>query len=274
MEYTDIFSSQRDLSFYPSQINNPIRLNTAQVEFFNRSGYLHPLPVLAPDELAKHRHLFTCMLEADAPGNGYGINGYFRTYGGVYDLVTHPILVDYAQDLLGQNIIYWGAHYICKLPGNKQIITWHQDGPLWPFTPSKCITIWLALDDSTVENSCMQVISGSHLDGGLEHIDNKDEPLDLNGYKIPDKLINAPPTAIELAAGQASIHSDLLVHGSGPNTSEQRRCGVAISYLPADVRDIGLGWNQAVVLCRGCDISEHWQIIPRPKICGPDLYQY
>jgi non-heme Fe2+,alpha-ketoglutarate-dependent halogenase len=269
MEYKDIFTSDRDLSFYPSHCDQPIRLNAAQIELFNQQGYLHPLPVLAPDELALHRRLFDAMLKSDASGDGYAVNGYFRTYGGVYDLVTHSVLVDYAQDLLGENLVCWGAHYLCKLPGNKKVITWHQDGPLWPFTPPRCITLWLALDDSRVENGCMKGIPGSHLGGGLEHVDSKVDATDLNGNKIPDDRLSGTPVDIELQAGHASVHSDLLVHGSLPNTSDRQRCGVAISYVPTDVRDIGLGWNKAVVLCRGYDSSGHWQAIPRPQPYGP-----
>jgi len=269
MEYEDIFSSERDLSFYPSIFSNPVRLSGEQIDFYNCNGYLQHLPVLAPDELNLHRRLFEAMFATHAQGNGYAINGYFRTYGGVYDLVTHPVIVDYAQDLLGENLVCHGVHYICKLPGNEKMLNWHQDGSLWPFTPAKSMTLWLALDDSDVENGCMKVLPGSHLRGGIEHVNNEADSTDVNRYRIPDEQVSGEAVDIKLKAGQASVHSDLLIHGSQPNTSRRRRCGVAISFVPTVVRDIGLGWNKAVVVCRGSDGSGHWNHIARPASFGP-----
>ena len=269
MEYKDIFSSDRDLSFFPADTDAPLRLTIARIDAYNRLGYLFPLPVLNDDELAFHRRLFESMLETHSPDDGFAINGYFRTYGGAYDLVNHPLLLDYAQDLLGEDLICHGAHYICKLPHNDKVLTWHQDGTLWPFTPSRSVTLWVALDDSDVDNGCMKVLPGSHLLGGVEHVDSHVDPTDVNGNKIADELISCEAVDVELKAGEASAHSDLLIHGSRPNESDRRRCGVAVSYVPSDVRDIGLGWNKAVVVCRGSDSSGHWKHIPRPEPLGP-----
>ena len=41
---------------------------------------------------------------------------------------------------------------------------------------------------------------------------------------------------IELEAGEASIHSDLLLHGSDSNSSDRRRCGLTLRYCTPDVR--------------------------------------
>jgi hypothetical protein len=50
------------------------------------------------------------------------------------------------------------------------------------------------------------------------------------------------PVDDELGAGEISIHSDLLVHGSEANRSDRRRCGLTLRYCPAEVR-AELGWN-------------------------------
>jgi len=49
-----------------------------------------------------------------------------------------------------------------------------------------------------------------------------------------------------LTAGQMSIHSDLLLHGSGANESDRRRCGLTLRYCTADVR------AQPVLVRQGC----------------------
>ena len=67
----------------------------------------------------------------------------------------------------------------------------------------------------------------------------------------------------ELRAGQVSMHSDLLLHGSEANDSDRRRCGLTLRYCSADVR-AELGWNEKGVRVRGVDSSGHWHNNPRP----------
>ena len=45
-----------------------------------------------------------------------------------------------------------------------------------------------------------------------------------------------PPVALEMRAGQISLHSDWILHGSEPNRSNRRRCGPAMRCLSSDVR--------------------------------------
>ena len=71
------------------------------------------------------------------------------------------------------------------------------------------------------------------------------------------------PVDVELRAGEISLHSDLLVHGSEPNRSTRRRCGLTLRYSPATVH-AGLGWNAKGVVVAGTDPSGHWANPPRP----------
>ena len=72
------------------------------------------------------------------------------------------------KDLLGENVIGWGSHFFCKMPGDRKRVAWHQDASYWPFTPSKAVTIWLAIHRyQTVENAARADIPRSHLLGHL-----------------------------------------------------------------------------------------------------------
>jgi ectoine hydroxylase-related dioxygenase (phytanoyl-CoA dioxygenase family) len=68
----------------------------------------------------------------------------------------------------------------------------------------------------------------------------------------------------ELHAGQVSVHSDLLLHGSEANTSTRRRCGLTLRYCSADVR-AAMRWNEKGVFVQGQDRTGHWWNNPRPK---------
>ena len=58
------------------------------------------------------------------------------------------------------------------------------------------------------------------------------------------------PVDEELKAGEISMHSDLLLHGSEANESDRRRCGLTLRYCAADVR-ADLGWNAKGVIVSG-----------------------
>ena len=67
-----------------------------------------------------------------------------------------------------------------------------------------------------------------------------------------------------LNAGEVSIHSDLLLHGSNANGSDRRRCGLTLRYAPTFVR-AGQGWNSKGVLVNGKDSDDHWGNPKRPS---------
>jgi hypothetical protein len=61
-----------------------------------------------------------------------------------------------------------------------------------------------------------------------------------------------------------SLHADMLAHGSTPNTSSRRRCGLTVRFCPPTVRALDPGWRTQAVLCRGEDPTGNWRHNPRP----------
>ena len=53
---------------------------------------------------------------------------------------------------------------LAKQPGRADaVFGWHQDQAYWIDTDDRrTATCWLAVDDSTIENGCMQFLPGSH----------------------------------------------------------------------------------------------------------------
>lgn len=255
----------RALRFHPCTNTTPQTLTVAQIEFFNQHGYLKDLPLFSAAEIAEQRRYFDELLARTlaAGGDSYSISTAHLRYGPVYDLLTHPRLVAIVKDLLGENVIGWGSHYFCKLPGDGKRVSWHQDASYWPLTPSKTVTVWLALDDADVENACMRYLPGSHHFGHLTwQLSEADESNVLN-QTIPDIERFGASVNVELRAGTAALHSDLLLHGSEANHSTRRRCGLTLRYCAADVR-AHMGWNQKGVVVSGVDASGHWANPPRP----------
>jgi len=256
---------QRDLRFHPCTAAAPRRFTNDQIAAFNRDGYLKPLCIFDREEIAAIRSYFDDLLARTlaAGGNSYSISTAHLRYGRVYDLLTHPLIVAYVKDLLGEDVVGWGTHFFCKLPRDGKRVSWHQDASYWPLTPSKTVTVWLAIDDASVENACMRYIPGTHLLGHLTFAMREDDETNVLNQTVEGVERFGEPVEVELQAGQASVHSDLLLHGSEPNESDRRRCGLTLRYCPADVR-AGLGWNAKGVIVSGRDPSGHWANPPRP----------
>ncbi|MEZ4713964.1 MAG: phytanoyl-CoA dioxygenase family protein [Caldilineaceae bacterium] len=262
---------QRTLQFYPVANAQPRLLTPQQIQQYNAKGYIFPLDVLTPAEVAHHRAYFEALMaKAAAAGwNSYSINGWQTRCAGIYDLVTHPRVLDYVQDLLGENLVCWATHYFAKMPGDGKRVSWHQDASYWPLTPSKTVTVWLAIDDVDVENGAMQVIPGSHVHGQLdfEEAGAEENSVLSQSVRSPESYGEAP-VAFEMKAGQISLHTDLLLHGSEPNLSNRRRCGLTMRFVSPDVRELK-GWRRNSIIARGSDPSGHWPHNPRPA--GDDI---
>ena len=262
----EIASVQRDVRFFPSSTTVPQELGEADVQRWNDDGYLAPIDVLTPDEAKDYREYFDQLL-ADALAAGrdsYSISSAHLKHGRVWDLLNHPNIVGPMRDLLGQDVIGWGAHFFCKMPGDGKRVDWHQDCSYWPLTPTKAITAWLAIDDADLENGCMEVFAGSHTFGLIDF-----EVSDASSGNVLDQTVRNPEQygrllATPLVAGQMSVHSDLLLHGSLPNNSNRRRCGLTLRYCPADV-EAYLGWNQKGVVVSGAADANRWPGAKRPS---------
>jgi ectoine hydroxylase-related dioxygenase (phytanoyl-CoA dioxygenase family) len=148
------------------------------------------------------------------------------------------------------------------MPRDGKTVSWHQDASYWPLTPSKAVTVWLAIDDADRGNACMKYIPGSHRYG---HLTYKMSETDENNV-LDQTVVNAEgigePVYVELQAGEASIHADLLLHGSDANTSDRRRCGLTLRYTATDVV-AHMGWHEKGVIVSGKAVS-HWSDRPRP----------
>jgi ectoine hydroxylase-related dioxygenase (phytanoyl-CoA dioxygenase family) len=261
----ELDQTQRDLRFHPSTTKNPKTLSLEQLSAFNRDGYLTKIQIFSEEEIVSIRRYFDELLAKTLAegGNSYSISTAHLRYGRVYDILTDRRIVDRIEDLIGEDVIAWGSHFFCKMPGDGKRVSWHQDSSYWPLTPSKAVTAWLAIDDSTVENACMRFIPGTHHLGHLTYkLSESDEANVLNQTVVGADTLGQP-IDVELKSGQISIHSDLLLHGSEANQSSKRRCGLTLRYCPASVR-AELGWNAKGVIVSGRDVSGHWANPPRP----------
>ncbi len=265
LDQTDLAALPRDLRFHPTVNPSPKVLSPDQIEQFNREGYIRGIRIYSDVEITGIRRYFDDLLAKviAAGGDSYSISSAHLKYGKVWDILTNQKITAVIRDLVGENVIGWGSHFFCKMPHDGKQVAWHQDASYWPLSPSKAVTCWLAVDDADVENACMRFVAGSHHHGAMtfrpsdpkEHnvLNQTIENVEQYGHFVDDIL----------KAGEASFHSDLLLHGSEANLSDRRRCGLTLRYAAAEVR-AHLDWNQKGVWVSGGDATGHWVNRPRP----------
>jgi ectoine hydroxylase-related dioxygenase (phytanoyl-CoA dioxygenase family) len=223
-------------------------LSTAEVLQYKASGYLIPPYRLPTGLLQSMREALGDLLKnnpgvrpeklvsahivhrAGAIDNGEGVRGDRR----FFSLANTQEILTMVQQLIGPDVVLWGCHVFCKPQGDGQLTPWHQDGHYWPIRPLATCTVWVALDDSTIENGCLRVIPGSHSAAlTYPHLHEDRTDLVLSDRTDESSFDEARAVNIELQAGQMSIHDVHLIHGAARNTSNKRRAGVALRYMPA-----------------------------------------
>jgi len=151
------------------------------------------------------------------------------------ELASSPHLVAAVEQLIGSNVIAFFSQVFCKPPeigGPKPV---HQDNYYFgPEPVDAMLTVWVALDDATLENGCLLYGDGSHLRGLLPHTAPKDRPFDLQVAPLAMEGIAMTPTPVQ--RGGVSFHHGLTLHQSGRNTSTRPRRAVAIHYLHSNAK--------------------------------------
>ncbi len=261
----------RELKFFAVDNDVPKRLTREQIRQFNEKGYIFPIDIFTAAEVEANRRYFDELMEKArvAGHNSYSINGWQKYCRGIYDLLYDERILDCVEDLLGANLVNTMTHYFSKEAGDDKQVTWHQDASYWPLTPSKTVTVWLAIDDADEENGAMQFVPGSHLHGQIPYEHSTEEERAVLGQSVRDpEKWGDKPVSINLKAGHISIHTDLLLHGSGFNRSQRRRCGLTLRYMPPDVRTSEEEHGQGFI-CRGEDPQGYWVNWPAPE--GEDI---
>lgn len=164
-------------------------------------------------------------------------------------------LLDIVELFLGGDIACFTSHYICKPAHDGRPVLWHQDGAYWNLAPMEALTVWLAVDATTPENGCLQVIPGSHrlpLARPELNVDIDNMLYSEVRAALVDELAREHGVVhIELRPGDVSIHHPHVLHCSDANRSPHRRGGLDIGYMRTSTKISNSGLYLDPVLVRG-----------------------
>jgi ectoine hydroxylase-related dioxygenase (phytanoyl-CoA dioxygenase family) len=143
-----------------------------------------------------------------------------------------------AEQILGPKLENDLEHAISKPPYSGVATPWHQDDAFHRKGSGvpESISIWMPLQDVTLESGCMQYIRGSNLGPLYPHRSPNNDPRihGLETVSIPD-LTNC--VAVPMRAGDAVIHLSRTLHYAGINTSDQPRRAYVLGYSVRARRD-------------------------------------
>jgi phytanoyl-CoA hydroxylase len=146
-------------------------------------------------------------------------------------LSHHPKLLAVVQQLIGGRTPFMFQDMaLVKPPRLGREKPWHQDHAYFDYplgTP--VVGVWIALDEATVENGCMQFLPGRHREGPKIHFQRRD-------WQICDtEMLGAKSVAAPLQPGGLLLFDGLLPHGTPHNSSPKRRRALQYHYTAEDV---------------------------------------
>lgn len=231
-------------------------LDDGRWDDFLRDGFMHLGAVLDPDQVLALRD------RADALALGTVTNDQVlmqRDTGGAYDdlpdvvtdfgegtlryrkiqgletddlfreLVVHPLCREICAQMYGAHapVSIFRAMIMNKPAGQGTTLPWHQDGgDVWKLDRDPLVTVWVALDDATPENGCMEAVRGSHRKGLLTFEGSTLSEADAARHCDPADVVD-----LAVPAGHGVLLHNWLIHRSGVNPSERPRRGFTACYM-------------------------------------------
>ncbi|MES2110976.1 MAG: phytanoyl-CoA dioxygenase family protein [Bacteroidota bacterium] len=229
-------------------------VNKEQIKFYNDNGFVVIDDFLSPDELTHWREAVDNAVRNRAGqkmpgkdikvGESDGINEDAAYYGKVFDQLLNlwqtddeikKLMVDErigkmaAQLADADGIRIWHDQALIKRPWANPT-SWHLDTPFWSFSDRKALSIWIALDDATLQNGCLFFVPGSHRETTFE---NKGIGKNMDSiFEVYPQFLKTNAIAAPMKAGSCSFHNGLTIHGANANMTAGFRRAMTCAYMP------------------------------------------
>lgn len=141
------------------------------------------------------------------------------SHDGFRKFLTQGAMINTASSLLGEQAVLYKEKINYKLVGGAGYSP-HQDAPAYRFVDIH-LSCMVAVDDATIENGCLEVVSGMH---------KEILPTDDGGC-IAQHVVDAMEWfPVELHAGQTLWFHSRTPHRSGDNNSKRDRRALYPTY--------------------------------------------
>lgn len=187
----------------------------------------------AKEDRALDEHSFG---RADGEGGTVRLSLWNHPGDGIYGMFARcERIVRSAEQILGGEVYHYHSKMIMKDARVGGAWTWHQDygywygnGVLFP----NLVSVSIAVDPSTRENGCLQVIPRSHELGRIEHVLSGDQ-AGADRERVDAVLERLPLVHCEMDPGDAIFFHANLLHRSDMNRSDHPRWSMICCYNAA-----------------------------------------
>ena len=164
----------------------------------------------------------------------------------LFDLITHPKVLDVLEVLIGGDIQFNGDFWVRpKLPNEKlTTLPWHQDSAYMPKTENDThLTVWLPLVDVKVENGPLQFLPGSHKSGLQTYHSVPGETFAVP--VLPPTSSDTDIDTLEMQKGDLLVFNNLVFHRSLVNHSDSIRWSTDFRFSRTGASLNGL-WHEVI----------------------------
>lgn len=234
-------------------------------ETYNINGYYGPVKFLSSSELERYT---SCMHSAVVSLNL--MQTPYRCKANVLfpwidDLSKHPTITEHVSAILGKNFHCWDALVWNKQANSENFVSFHQDATYWNFSPKEhAVTIWVTLSGATQNMGCLEYIPGSH-NKQVRHVDIADVNNILMRGQTIETYLELDSVKVEAPAGSFLMHHPFVMHGSGPNHTDNYRSAIGFIYAATDVKPIETFAPESTVMISGEDSYKYMKHDPAPS---------
>ncbi|CAN5614047.1 Dot/Icm type IV secretion system effector LegD1 [soil metagenome] len=223
------------------------RLSKQQIESYQENGFVVINNFLTPEELEtwreavddaiKHRGRQRILQREEKMDDDAYYNNVFVQRVNLWQdnekirkLMLDQRLGKMAAQLAGvEGIRIWHDQVLSKQPWANPT-GWHLDNPYWSFHSRDALSIWVALDDATLENGCLYFMPGTHKLTTYQNSGIGPNIGDL--FKVYPAFAKMKAVPAPMKAGSCSFHNALLAHGAGANMTPGWRRAMTCAYMP------------------------------------------
>jgi hypothetical protein len=222
-------------------------LSPQQAEEYHARGFTLARGFYSPDEIALLSRAAKEDNELDKRsfGRADGEGGVVRLSlwnhpgDGIYGMFARcEKMVRSVERLLGGEVYHYHSKMILKDAKVGGAWTWHQDYGYWyqnGILQPLLTSVFIAVDRSTKENGCLQVIENSHHCGRINHVLTGDQ-AGADKERVAEMLKRPeqyPLVYVEMEPGDALFFHANLLHRSDQNTSDHPRWSMICCYNAA-----------------------------------------
>jgi len=259
-------------------IDSALTLTLEQIEHFNNKGWVGPLDSFSLSEI---KTVIDCLEFHSAV------------------LFKSPNIVQRLNQLGEPDLLLWRTNVFPKLAGYGAI-KWHQvfeyytatnqvkESLVFPEEDKDALnyTVWVALEDSTIENGCLQFVNGTHNKDRFEFVNNsvpaseglfsgiyKHQALVQQGNQYSGTFVfeenDWEVEAVPAKAGQIIIFTERCMHSSLPNQTNNRRLAINARYIRPSIHIYPHRWKGDFIDENNHNIENQFSIL----VSGKDDYK-